>query len=64
MTTLELEVLPRWDLSNVYPDLESDKFRKAVSDLNRQVDQLDSYLDENHISRTTTDQPRGPDKPA
>lgn len=64
MSSVELEVLPRWNLSNVYPSLESDKFRKAVSDLNRQVDQLDAYLDENHVSRSSPDKLRTSDKTA
>ncbi len=56
--------LPRWNLSNVYPSLQSDKFREAVSDLRRQVDQLDAYLDDNRISRGTLDKPRTSDKSA
>ena len=62
MTSVELEVLPRWDLSNVYPSLESDKFKQSVSDLNRQVDQLDIYLDENRVTRASLDKPRASDR--
>src|SRR2546428_11026410 len=58
LTTPALGTLPRWDLSNVYPNLESNKFREAVSDLRRQVDQLDIYLDDNRVSRGTLDKPR------
>ncbi len=64
LTSVELEVLPRWDLSNVYPSLESDKFKQAVSDLNRQVDRLDVYLDESHVTRARTENARASDESA
>ena len=44
--------LPRWDLSNVYPDLESDELRRSFVDLRAQIDALDAFLDENKVSRT------------
>ena len=43
--------LPRWDLSNVYPSLESEQFRTAVSELRAQTDALDAYLAQNNVSR-------------
>ncbi len=58
MTILDQVTLPRWDLSNVYPSLESDKFRIAMSELSRQVDQLDAYLNDNRVSRGTLDKSR------
>ncbi len=64
LTTIDVGALPRWNLSNVYPSLQSDKFREAVSDLRRQVDQLDAYVDDNRISRGTLDKPRTSDKSA
>src|SRR5713101_7886860 len=46
MTTTEKveEALPHWDLSNVYPGLESDHFQRDVDELNRQLDELDVFL--------------------
>jgi pepF/M3 family oligoendopeptidase len=48
------ETLPRWDLSNVYPSLESDQFAKATVDLKNQLTALDRYLDHQHISRAVS----------
>jgi pepF/M3 family oligoendopeptidase len=50
-----LGMLPRWDLSNIYPALESEQFQKAVADLTGQIDALDAYLIEHKISRTTAE---------
>jgi pepF/M3 family oligoendopeptidase len=44
--------LPHWDLSNVYPGLESDEFRQSFDQLKSQLDDLDNYLSDHHISRT------------
>ena len=44
---------PKWDLSNVYPGLESQQFVGAASDLRSQVETLDIFLDEHKIGRTT-----------
>lgn len=56
--------MPRWDLSNVYPSLESAKFRDAMSELKQRVERLDAFLDENHISRTAADKSRLNEKAA
>lgn len=53
--------LPRWDLSNVYPDLESQQFVAAVSDLRSQVESLDTFLDEHKITRTMSNASSGRD---
>ncbi len=53
-----LGMLPRWDLSNIYPALESEQFKKAVADLKGQIDALDACLVEHKISRTTADKSR------
>jgi oligoendopeptidase F len=37
---------PRWDLSNVYPSLESKEFKAAVDDYKKQVSELQDYFDE------------------
>ena len=50
-TTMVEEALPHWDLSNVYPGLETESFRQAVDDLNRQLDKLDAFLDQHAIAR-------------
>ena len=43
--------LPHWDLSNVYPDLESKEFNQDVGQLKAQLDELDSYMGDHHIAR-------------
>ena len=48
MTT---EALPHWDVSNVYPSLESEEFAQAVSQLAAGLDDLDGYLKANGIAR-------------
>lgn len=35
---------PRWDLSNVYPGLDSAEYAAAVADLGRQIDALTAHL--------------------
>jgi len=47
----DLGPLPHWDLSNVYPGLESDEFSQAVDDLKARLDDLDRYQSEHHIAR-------------
>ena len=43
--------LPHWDLSNVYPGLESDRFKGAVEELKVGLDNLDDYLLERSIEQ-------------
>jgi oligoendopeptidase F len=45
------ESLPHWDLSTVYPGLESREFNQAVSQVKAQLDELDAYLSTHHIAR-------------
>ena len=45
------EGLPHWDLSNIYRGLESAEFTRAVDDLNRQVDDLDQFLESHALAR-------------
>jgi pepF/M3 family oligoendopeptidase len=46
------ESLPHWDLSNVYPSLESERFKSAIVSLNRQIAELKAYCDQYRIGRT------------
>jgi len=48
----DLGTLPHWDLSNIYPDLESKELDDAVIDLRARIKQLDQFLDKENISRT------------
>ncbi|MEX2162444.1 MAG: M3 family oligoendopeptidase [Anaerolineales bacterium] len=43
--------VPRWDLSNVYPGLNSDQFEAAVQDLKMQLDEIDSFLQRHKIQK-------------
>jgi pepF/M3 family oligoendopeptidase len=45
--------LPHWDLSNVYPGLESEPFQQAVAEVKTRLDDLDRYLDERRIARAS-----------
>jgi pepF/M3 family oligoendopeptidase len=45
------EPLPHWDLSNVYPGLESEEFRHAVSQARAGLDEMDEYLSTHGIAR-------------
>lgn len=47
---MQLEHLPHWDMSNVYPSLESQEFDHAVSQVEAQLDELDSYLSAHQIA--------------
>lgn len=43
---------PRWDLSNVYPSLESSEFKAAIEDYKKQVAALEKFF-KNKLSKTT-----------
>lgn len=47
---------PRWDLSNVYPSLESKEFKAAVADYKKRVADLQDYFDE-VVTKATADTP-------
>jgi len=49
--TEKAQTSPHWDLSNVYPSLESEGFLEAVADLKAQLDDLAGYLANHHIGR-------------
>ena len=42
--TNDLGALPHWDLSNVYPGLESELFKQDVAELVKRLDELDAYM--------------------
>ena len=44
--------LPRWDLSNVYPGLDSDQFQAAVQDLQMQLDDIDSFMQRHKVEKS------------
>src|SRR6185436_789801 len=48
----------RWDLSNVYPSLESNEFKAAVTDYKKQVAELQDYFDEVVTKATTKTDPQ------
>ena len=53
----ETSALPHWDLSSVYPGLESREFEESVADLRNKLDLLDRHLDDHHVARTTAPLP-------
>ena len=47
----DLGKLPHWDLSNVYPGLETKAFSGDVEKLKANIDEMDQFLEEHAISR-------------
>jgi len=45
------ETLPHWDLSNVYPGLDSKEFENATSEVKAKLEELDLYLAAKEITR-------------
>jgi len=46
-----IEKLPHWDLSNVFPGLDSPEYDGAYQDVVALLDELETYLDQNKINR-------------
>lgn len=46
------EKLPHWDLSNVYPGLDSPEFKQSYENVTSLLDDLDEYIELNQISRS------------
>ena len=44
------DTLPHWDVSTIYPGLDSEPFHAAVADLARQMDQLEPFFDQHQIA--------------
>jgi len=49
--------LPHWDLTNVYPSLESEEFRNGIDGLKGQIAELENYSVHNEIGRTESVSP-------
>jgi len=46
---------PLWDLTNVYPSIDSDEFKGAKDDFKNQLEGLEKYVQENGIDPNTTE---------
>lgn len=44
--------VPRWDLTNVYPSLDSDQFQAAVHDLKMQLDEIDAFMQSHKVQKS------------
>ena len=42
--------MPHWDLTGIYPSLQSEEFAQAVTDLKQRLDDLDAYLIEHGLA--------------
>ncbi len=47
---------PRWDLTNVYPSLDSNEFEASVKKVKKQISELEKFFDKN-IDKTTAKTP-------
>ncbi len=47
----DLGIMPHWNLSNIYPSLESNELEGAVKDLSKRIKKLDQFLKKENISR-------------
>ncbi len=47
---------PRWDLTNVYPSLESKEFEASVKKVKKQIGELEKFFDKN-VDKTTAKTP-------
>jgi pepF/M3 family oligoendopeptidase len=45
------EKLPRWDVSNIYPGLESDAYNRDLDKVKTQLDEIDSFIEKNDIKK-------------
>ncbi len=46
---IETKELPRWDMTNIYPSLESEEFQQANQDFIDMVDEIEAYMEEHGI---------------
>jgi pepF/M3 family oligoendopeptidase len=54
-----LGTLPHWDLSNVYPGLDSMQFEAAVADAKTQLDEIDEYQKSHKVEKRETGPAQG-----
>lgn len=45
--------LPHWDLTNVFPSLDSEEFTRSVADLESHLDELEAYVQDYNINADT-----------
>ncbi|MEJ2484458.1 MAG: M3 family oligoendopeptidase [Anaerolineales bacterium] len=45
----ENKEFPQWDMSNIFPSLESQEFKQATEKINTMLNEIETYLSENHI---------------
>ncbi len=50
--TKNLGNVPRWDLTNVYPSLESKEYKAAFQDLLNQLDEIEAYVRQERIEKS------------
>ncbi|HEX7393464.1 MAG TPA: M3 family oligoendopeptidase [Anaerolineaceae bacterium] len=50
MKELSNEALPHWDLTNIYPSLESPEYALAVQQLGTQFDELEKFVCDNQVN--------------
>jgi pepF/M3 family oligoendopeptidase len=53
--TTDLNQPPHWDVSNIYPSLDSPEYQADFDLMNASIDALFTYLDENQIRKNTTE---------
>jgi pepF/M3 family oligoendopeptidase len=51
------EHLPHWDVSNIFPSLESEEFAQAMEDLKTLIDDFEKYIMEQKISKSNVPPP-------
>jgi pepF/M3 family oligoendopeptidase len=49
--------LPHWDLTNIYPSLDSAEFEAVREEINSMIDELENFIQENNISRSSVPPP-------
>lgn len=46
----EEQNLPKWDMTNIFPSLESEEFKQANEKFNAQIEDIEKYIADNEIS--------------
>lgn len=50
--SLDQTKLPHWDLSNVFPGLDSPEFKLALQEVTTQLDELDEYINKHKLNNS------------